>query len=269
MSTFLIHAHRGDRQFHPENTIEAFLSAVRCGSYAIEMDVVISACGKIVVSHDPFFSSTICTGFEHLPNNLYKLNYEQIETVNCGFPAHPDFPKQKVSNTSKPLLSHVIEAVTKYCDDKQYDLPNFNIEIKSAKTYEPIYQPSPDVFAEIVAQTVLSYLKPNTFSLHSFDVRVLQYLKTHYPQVRLGYLTESAENAEEQLDRLTFKPQIYGIDYTLLTSADTDFLRGESIINLPFTVNNVNDMIKLHDMGINGIVTDVPRVATKLFGKLR
>jgi glycerophosphoryl diester phosphodiesterase len=37
----------------PENTLEGFRYAVRCGSDAIELDLVLTGDGQVVVSHDP------------------------------------------------------------------------------------------------------------------------------------------------------------------------------------------------------------------------
>lgn len=264
---FLIHAHRGDRVNHPENSLPAFISGAECGADALEADVVISACGEVVVSHDPFFSSSICTGFSHLPNNLYKLRYDKIKEVNCGFPAHPDFPKQKTTQTCKPLLSEVINQVDEHCQKHRLPLPAYNIEIKSLPSREPHYQPPYDEFARKVADTALALLTPDRFSLHSFDYRVLRYLHKHYPQIRLGQLVETAGTAKYHLKELGFEPHIYGCDYSLITPNDLNYLQSRNIIVLPFTVNRVEDMERLYNMGVDGLVTDVPGLAVKLFKK--
>ncbi|MFA9189637.1 glycerophosphodiester phosphodiesterase family protein [Flavobacterium magnesitis] len=52
-----IQGHRGDRGNFPENTIPAFMSAIRKDVDVIEMDVVVSKDKKVVVSHEAFMSS--------------------------------------------------------------------------------------------------------------------------------------------------------------------------------------------------------------------
>lgn len=52
-----VQGHRGDRGNFPENTIPAFISAVKKGVDVIELDVVISKDKKVVVSHEPFMHS--------------------------------------------------------------------------------------------------------------------------------------------------------------------------------------------------------------------
>ena len=46
-------AHRGDSEFYPENTLEAFISARDIGVDVIETDVHLTRDGKIVIWHDP------------------------------------------------------------------------------------------------------------------------------------------------------------------------------------------------------------------------
>ena len=54
-----IEGHRGARGLVPENTIPSFLKALEYGVETIELDVVVSADGKVVVSHEPWFSHII------------------------------------------------------------------------------------------------------------------------------------------------------------------------------------------------------------------
>jgi glycerophosphoryl diester phosphodiesterase len=59
LSFFDIQGHRGCRGLMPENTIIGFTKAVDIGVTTLEMDVVITKDGQVVVSHDPFFSHEI------------------------------------------------------------------------------------------------------------------------------------------------------------------------------------------------------------------
>ena len=51
--------HRGARGLMPENTIPAMFKALELGVTTLEMDVVISKDKKVVLSHEPYFSSDI------------------------------------------------------------------------------------------------------------------------------------------------------------------------------------------------------------------
>jgi len=53
MPKVLVHGHRGARARMPENTLAGFQYAIHCGADAIELDLVLTADGRVVVSHDP------------------------------------------------------------------------------------------------------------------------------------------------------------------------------------------------------------------------
>ena len=48
----LIHGHRGARGLAPENTLAGFTCALKVGVDALELDLRMSADGKIVIHHD-------------------------------------------------------------------------------------------------------------------------------------------------------------------------------------------------------------------------
>lgn len=58
MSAPLLLGHRGDPEHHPENTLESFLSAIRCGADGVELDVQVSRDGVPVVIHDATLDRT-------------------------------------------------------------------------------------------------------------------------------------------------------------------------------------------------------------------
>ena len=77
---FDLQGHRGARGLFPENSLEGFISAVDLMVNTIEMDVVISKDKQVVVSHEPWISSTICWGRNDKPVaegkglNIYQMN---------------------------------------------------------------------------------------------------------------------------------------------------------------------------------------------------
>src|SRR4051812_15457306 len=55
-----IQGHRGARGLFPENTITAFLEAVKMGVTTLEMDVVVSQDSQLVVSHEAWMNAAFC-----------------------------------------------------------------------------------------------------------------------------------------------------------------------------------------------------------------
>ena len=48
----MIVAHRGDMQYHPENTLPSFISAAKSGADVIELDVYLTKDGYLAINHD-------------------------------------------------------------------------------------------------------------------------------------------------------------------------------------------------------------------------
>jgi glycerophosphoryl diester phosphodiesterase len=65
----LVHGHRGARARMPENSLAAFHYAIACGVDAIEMDLVLTGDGQIVVAHDPLLEA----GTEPRLDDVFRL----------------------------------------------------------------------------------------------------------------------------------------------------------------------------------------------------
>src|SRR4051812_15830061 len=64
-SSIEVHGHRGARAKFPENTLPAFRYAIEAGVDYLELDLAVTKDGKLVVSHDPHVSKTICLAPGH------------------------------------------------------------------------------------------------------------------------------------------------------------------------------------------------------------
>ena len=204
--SFDLQGHRGARGLLPENTLTAFQKAIDIGVNTLELDVVISKDSQVVVSHEAYMNPKICldaTG-NKISNkkafNLYEMNYEEIKAFDCGSLPHPDFPNQKQEKSYKPLLTEVIKlAKTNSTTDNSI---NLNIELKSSRQTDDVYHPQPDVFVNLVIETILKESFPlEKVSLQSFDVRILQHIIDNYPDIAVAYLVEDGQ-LEDNLETL-------------------------------------------------------------------
>jgi len=92
-------AHRGAARFAPENTLAAFERAIADGADWIELDVLETADGEVVVVHDRDLKRL---GGVNLA--IESSNYEQLREVDVGSWFGPEFADQRV-----PLLADVLE----------------------------------------------------------------------------------------------------------------------------------------------------------------
>ena len=267
---FDLQGHRGARGLFPENSLEGFISAVDLMVNTIEMDVVISKDQQVVVSHEPWISSTICWGRNDKPVaegkglNIYQMNYDQVTNYNCGSQPHPDFPLQAKLSTFKPLLSEVITEVESNSAALEIPAPNYNIEIKSTPESDDVFHPKPTEFCKLVLAQVNEANIHDRVIIQSFDVRALQASKQLDASIPVALLISETNGFEKDLEKLGFTPEIYSPNYRLVDEEMIRACHQNNIQIIPWTVNEEEDMEKLLDLGVDGLITDYPDIALTL-----
>ena len=267
---FDLQGHRGARGLFPENSVAGFLAAVDLQVNTLEMDVVISKDGKVVVSHEPWISSVICSGSDGSPVpegkelNMYQMTYEEIELFDCGSKPHPDFPLQAKLTTQKPLLSEVVQKVENMVDTLGIDPPFYNIEIKSTTEGDNIFHPEPKEFCQLVYDQLSELGITERTIIQAFDVRALQAMKQIDSAIPVALLIYESQGFENDLEKLGFTPEIYSPYFKLVDDDLVQSCKANKIKLIPWTVNEEDDMIELLEMGVDGIITDYPDVALTL-----
>ena len=266
MQTFNWQGHRGARGLVPENSIPAFLKALEYEVTTLELDVAVSKDHKIIVSHEPWFSSVIAshpngeavTKDEEYDLKLIDMDYATIKSYDCGQRAHPRFPEQELMQVHKPSLEDVVNAVKKYCALKDKPLPYWNIEIKSHPMGDTIFHPLPANFAELLVKELQDWGIYSKTTIQSFDIRPLKYLRNKHPKIALALLVENQDGHEKNLQKLGFIPEIYSCYHKFLDKNVVDSLHQKGMQVIPWTVNEVTRMDTLIEMGVDGIITDYP-----------
>lgn len=259
-----IQGHRGARGLMPENTIPAFLYAVDLGVTTLELDLVVSKDGELVVSHEPYFSHEMCADSigQRIASdtlyNIYQMTYEEVSQFDCGSLEHPRFPNQQKMKIGKPLFKDMISAVEDHLVKNRLPKVNYNIELKTNAATDNIYHPTPEEFSELVYEEVSVLKIWNRVNIQSFDFRTLQYFRQKYPNVKLALLIENELRWEQNTDSLGFVPDIYSCYYELLSQEIVKNLQKEGLAVIPWTVNNTKDMEQLIEWGVDGIITDYP-----------
>lgn len=266
ISSLEVQGHRGDRGNFPENTIPAFLSAVEKGADVIELDVVISKDHKVVVSHEPVMlglymltpSGDSISKENEKSYNLYQMSYDSIRSYDSGSKGNRLFPDQEKIKTYKPLLSEVIDSVEAYTASNNIKPVKYNIEIKSSERDYGSYQPEPSEYIDLVMEVIQDKAIRGRYNIQSFDVNILNAVHKKYPDVELAYLV-SKEGIKPNLEKLNFRPEIYSPSYKLVKdSVFVDSVRNYQMRLIPWTVNETNDIERMIQLGVDGIITDYP-----------
>ncbi|MCH7415106.1 glycerophosphodiester phosphodiesterase [Belliella sp. R4-6] len=265
-----LQGHRGSRGLMPENTIPAMIKALDLGVTTLELDLAVTKDGEIIVSHEPYMNPLICftpEGSEikdgDKSHNIYQMTFEEVKKYDSGTKFHAGFPQQVKFHVTKPRLKDLFEVVEKYVADHNLPSPYYNIEIKSSVEGDGAYHPAPAEFSDMVYKLIDSSVSWERVNIQSFDFRVLKYYNQTYPDVTLAMLITDATKSKAQLEELGFQPQIYSPYFVALNQETVKELKEKGMKIIPWTVNTTEQMQKLLDMGVDGIITDFPNLAPK------
>ena len=183
---------------------------------------------------------------------------------DCGISGNDKFPKQEKVSTNKPLLEDVINTVESYL--KTRNLPNvgYNIELKSTEKGDNAFHPAPEEFSDIVARLLSANLDKIRYTIQCFDFRILNYWHKSYPETTLVALVSNNKGLEANLNELDFVPSAYSPNHSLVNQALINDCHAKSMKIIPWTVNNLQRMEELVEMGVDGIITDYPDIAKAL-----
>ncbi len=264
--------HRGCRGLMPENTIPAMLYAMDLGVTTLEMDVHITKDSQVVLSHDPWMNSNISTKPDGTAIAaaderyiLFQMDYDSIRQFDVGSRLYPAFPRQQKLKVYKPLLKDLIDSVERHGSQTGRRM-FYNIEIKSAPAGDHILHPAPAIFAERVMEVLKQKNMVPHVVLQSFDVRSLQYLHQHYPQVTTSLLVEDDDHRApaDIVNGLGFVPNVYSPHYSLVTTELVTFCHQKGMRLIPWTVNDLSQMKQLKQMGVDGLISDYPDLYRQL-----
>nr|WP_067060333.1 glycerophosphodiester phosphodiesterase family protein [Mucilaginibacter sp. L294] len=266
-------AHRGGMALMPENTVASMLNGVKSGIKTLEMDVVISSDGKVVVSHDLYMSADFMrkpdgTDIDKADEKnlaLYHMTYDSIRTYDAGSKPHPRFPAQAKMKTYKPLLSDLVDSVETYVKKNRLKPVYYSIEIKSSPTGDGTFHPAIDVFVAKVLDVLAKTKIGKRLIIQSFDVRALQEVHKSDPKIKLSYLVGKV-SLDEDLAKLGFTPAIYSPYYTFVTRELVDKTHKQNMLIVPWTVDDDKSIAVMGEMGADGIISNYPDKLVKQYG---
>ncbi|NNF03438.1 MAG: glycerophosphodiester phosphodiesterase [Rhodothermales bacterium] len=265
-STLDWQGHRGARGLLPENTIPSYRLAAEMGVTTVELDVVMSSDGHVVVSHEPWMSETICSHPDGSPVaedeahdlNIYRMTYDEVAAFDCGSRGHAGYPHQEPMAVSKPLLGETIADLEAFSDSLGRPPLRYNIEIKSRPEHDGVYHPDVETFAAAVHDVMEQHGILDRSTIQSFDPRTVNAVMRIDPSVTVALLVSNEDGLDANLARLSELPDIYSPNQNLVDSTLVADLRQKGLLVIPWTVNTTGDMQRLIDLGVDGIITDYP-----------
>ncbi len=222
---FLVIGHRGAMGYETENTLASIQKAMDLGVDMIEIDVFKIKSGEVVVFHD-----------ERL---------ERLSNAGGNIEEYYIFDLKKVildGNHKIPLLQDVLKLI-----DNKVAL---NIELKGDNT------------AHRVNFIMEYYIKqrgwsPENFVISSFNWDELREMRRINSDIAIAVLTEEnpidAISVAKELNAIAINPW-----FKKLTAEQTQAIQKEGLKVYAYTVNEIEDIAKMREFGVDGIFTNYP-----------
>ena len=278
--------HRGARGLMPENTIEGFEFTLDLGVTAIEFDVLLSKDNVPVITHDYQLSSSLTRDYngkwigENNPRisdlTLAQLKQFDVGGLDSRSIYGENYPEQEfLSEIRIPKLSELLDLA---CLPKGQNL-YLLVEIKSDGSLN---------VTKIVSQ-ILDEIRERKLSdrtvLHSFDWELLKECHRLAPEIPRSFLSQLPENndvssdpssSDRTPDFSSFKTsipkaianqegQMWCPYFKDVTSELVQEAHSLDLLVCTWTVNEIEDMENMIDAGVDGIITDYPNRAQKVF----
>ncbi len=270
--TFDLQGHRGARGLLPENTIPSFLKALEYNVTTLEFDLVVTADDKLLISHEPWFHQNISTKPDGTPVtvdeaksfNIFEMTYEETRQFDVGKRGHILFPEQKPMPVTKPLMKDAILAIEEHIERNNLNPVFYNIETKSVPEEYGLFYPQPDHFARLLYDELVELEILDRVFIQSFDVNTLIEMRNIDPTVALVLLVQNRNGLEWNLDKLGFIPDVYSPNFRLVDEKLVEQVHERNMKLVPWTINEPDDMVRLTQMGVDGIITDYPNRAIEI-----
>jgi glycerophosphoryl diester phosphodiesterase len=199
----LIIGHRGAAGLAPENTLAAFARACELGVDGIELDVLVSADGELVVHHDFRLRPEIA----RLPDGVWispssaaavrDLTVAQLKTYDVGR-LQPKtsyagrYPEQTPADGERiPTFKEVLQLFKKSCNPST----RLFVEVKTSPE-EPVLTPPPEAVSGQVARMLKEEGVTERTWVLSFDWRNLVHIQKIAPELVTVYLTVSTPGSD-------------------------------------------------------------------------
>jgi glycerophosphoryl diester phosphodiesterase len=284
---FDLQGHRGARGLAPENTLPAFAAALSLGVSTLELDTAITKDGVVVVSHDARLNPDITRGTDGRWLNpptravreltLDDVGHYDVGRIKPGSEYGRLFPDQKrLDGVRMPTLAQVFQLARSAGNSEV----RFNIEIKTSPE-KPADTLAPEAFAKALLATIEHEGMGSRVIIQSFDWRALKAVQALAPKIPTSYLSAqqrfldniAAGKAEGSNWTAGIQFGEHGSIPKMVKAAggavwspyhmelSAELVKEAHALGLkviPWTLNQTEDMARLIDWGVDGLITDRP-----------
>ena len=247
----LLIGHRGAAKLAPENTLASIKASLEYSPDRIEVDIQQSKDGIIYILHDETLDRT--TNGTGLMKNY---NADELNKLEAGSFFSDEFKNEKI-----PTLDEAFELIN--------GQSVFLIEIKMDGDFYPNIE-------ESLVKTIQKYNAHSWVIVHSFNTKALETIHALDSTITLHKLFIAKLNFIPMLyDGKIFWQNLSAFDYCTEFGVYSSFINPHLVkvihengqkINA-WTVNDTIEAQRLINMGVDGIITDVPNLMKPIIDK--
>ncbi|MGB4960333.1 MAG: glycerophosphodiester phosphodiesterase family protein, partial [Saprospiraceae bacterium] len=131
--------------------------------------------------------------------------------------------------------------------------------------YEHIYHPDANTFCKLVYDQLIQLNIKSKSTIQSFNPECLNIIHKMDKDIETALLVENTEGLEQNLKKLTFKPDIYSPYFKLVDKNLIQKCKKMGIKVIPWTVNDEDDIIATIQLGVDGIISDYPDKTIEIY----
>lgn len=227
--------HRGARGEAPENTLGGFQYIQDIGIRAVEFDVRQLKDNALIIMHDDDFVRT--TGQQ---KHLYECNRDDISQYNHAV-TWSEWNKVEAT----PLFDQTLKVI--------HNFDHIEVEVKAVTN---------ETQAETITQELQQQLKGFEHSaiITSFDPKIHTALQQQNSNFKRGLLIEDTRGAQAIEDALALGCCQIGWMNELATDELIQATHDAKLNISVWTVNEPERAKKLRDLGVQGLITDYPKL---------
>lgn len=288
-----LHGHRGARGVLPENTLIGFRNTFEIGVQVVETDIMITADGVPVLTHNPSLMSAATRGpdgkwLTQDSKPIVQMTHDELRQFDVGglrdgtaYAAR--YPDQAfLIGIRIPDLAQLAALLQR----PEHADAMLNIEIKSNPDHPDDAPPLPQLVGPVLGVINAAGIADRVM-LQSFDWRVLSETKRQAPDIPLSYLTyQTSTHSPMAVNMIEGSPWLDGASladhngsipqvisslggagwspyFRNLTAQAMAEAKDLGLAVNVWTVNEVSDINRMIDLGVDGITTDYPARAQR------
>lgn len=262
-----VSAHGGGTGYAPDDSLTAFRNAVRLGADELEMDSFVTADGEVVIIHDETVDRVSdCSG------DVGELTLAEMQTCDAAYEWEPGQGDTRArEGRPRPLRGKGItfpSAREVFAEVAALGerAPQINIEIKiDTDELPPLGLDGARALVPLIQASGIKH----RIVVQSFLPTAIDAVKLLDPEIRTSFLigqTGATLCTIGLVYAIARGHDIISPEYVIadLDQACVDAAHAAGIEVLPWTVDREDDLRRLIDLGVDGIITNYPACLLRL-----